>query len=89
MLFYMYIPFPTASISLIIAFLSPPSLLLSIYNITIYFYSYTCVNTYTGPPSKPEGPLDVSDVTANGCKLKWDKPEDDGGLPVDHYEVSM
>lgn len=34
------------------------------------------------------GPLDVSDVKANGCKLKWKKPEDDGGVPVDHYEVS-
>lgn len=42
---------------------------------------------FTGPPSKPEGPLDVSDIKANGCKLKWKKPEDDGGVPVDHYEV--
>jgi hypothetical protein len=31
--------------------------------------------------------LKVSDVTAEGCKLKWDKPEDDGGEPVDHYVV--
>lgn len=38
-------------------------------------------------PSKPKGPLKVSDVTAEGCKLKWDKPEDDGGEPVDHYVV--
>ncbi|KAL0267677.1 UNVERIFIED_CONTAM: hypothetical protein PYX00_009872 [Menopon gallinae] len=38
-------------------------------------------------PSKPKGPLEVSDVTANGCKLKWEKPEDDGGMPVDHYVV--
>ena len=38
-------------------------------------------------PSKPKGPLEVSDVTANGCKLKWDKPEDDGGVPIDHYVI--
>lgn len=41
----------------------------------------------TGKPSKPKGPLKVSDVTAEGCKLKWDKPEDDGGEPVDHYVI--
>lgn len=38
-------------------------------------------------PSKPKGPLEVSDVTAEGCKLKWDKPEDDGGEPVSGYVV--
>lgn len=38
-------------------------------------------------PSRPQGPLKVSDVTKNGCKLKWDKPEDDGGKPVSGYVV--
>lgn len=38
-------------------------------------------------PSKPKGPLKVSDVTKNGAKLKWDKPEDDGGKPVTGYVV--
>lgn len=38
-------------------------------------------------PAKPEGPLAVSDVTAEGCKLKWEKPNDDGGAPIDHYVV--
>lgn len=42
---------------------------------------------FSGKPSKPKGPLKVSDVTAEGCKLKWEKPEDDGGEPVDHYVV--
>ena len=42
---------------------------------------------HTAKPGKPKGPLDVSDVTAKGCKLKWEKPEDDGGEPVDHYVV--
>jgi hypothetical protein len=28
------------------------------------------------PPSKPEGPLEASNVTAEGCKLNW-KPSVD------------
>ncbi|GBN20312.1 Twitchin, partial [Araneus ventricosus] len=43
--------------------------------------------TVLGKPSKPKGPLEVSDVHAEGCKLKWDKPEDDGGQPVKEYVV--
>lgn len=38
-------------------------------------------------PSSPQGPLEVSDVTKTGCKLKWKKPEDDGGLPIKEYEI--
>ncbi|XP_054161595.1 twitchin-like isoform X2 [Oppia nitens] len=38
-------------------------------------------------PSKPKGPLDVSDVHAEGCHLKWDKPEDDGGEPITAYVI--
>ena len=34
------------------------------------------------------GPLEVTDVTANGCHLKWKKPEDDGGEPIDYYQAS-
>jgi predicted phage tail protein len=29
----------------------------------------------------------VSDVTAESAKLAWEKPEDDGGEPIDHYVV--
>lgn len=39
------------------------------------------------PPSKPRGPLDVKDVTKDSCKLKWKKPEDDGGKPISAYQV--
>lgn len=38
--------------------------------------------TVLGKPAKPKGPLAVSDITKNGCKLKWDKPDDDGGCPI-------
>lgn len=44
-----------------------------------------CVSS--AAPSRPGGPLQVSDVTAKGCKLKWNKPEDDGGKPVQSYVV--
>lgn len=31
--------------------------------------------------------MEVSGVTKHGCKLKWKKPEDDGGTPVEYYEI--
>ena len=40
-----------------------------------------------GRPGPPEGPLEVSDVYANGCKLAWNPPKDDGGLPIECYVV--
>jgi len=40
-----------------------------------------------GRPGPPEGPLEVSDVYANGCKLAWKPPKDDGGLPIECYVV--
>ncbi|KAL3252351.1 hypothetical protein MRX96_017670 [Rhipicephalus microplus] len=42
--------------------------------------------TILGKPAKPEGPLEVKDVHKEGCKLKWNKPKDDGGCPLHHYE---
>lgn len=42
---------------------------------------------HAGKPAKPEGPLEVKDVHKEGCKLKWNKPKDDGGCPLRHYEV--
>jgi hypothetical protein len=30
-------------------------------------------------PSRPEGPLQVTDVHKEGCKIAWNKPKDDGG----------
>lgn len=40
-----------------------------------------------GSPGRPGGPLEVSDVTATSAKLKWKKPEDDGGSPIKEYEI--
>jgi len=40
-----------------------------------------------GPPTRPQGPLKVKDVTSSGAKVKWDKPKDDGGKPVTAYVV--
>jgi hypothetical protein len=31
--------------------------------------------------------LEVSDVHKEGCKLKWNKPKDDGGEPIEGYSV--
>ncbi|KAE9421213.1 hypothetical protein Angca_004091, partial [Angiostrongylus cantonensis] len=38
-------------------------------------------------PDAPRGPLDVSNVTKDGCDLSWKEPDDDGGAPVDHYVI--
>lgn len=43
--------------------------------------------TILSAPGKPTGPLKVQDVTKNGCKVKWKKPEDDGGVPVTAYQI--
>lgn len=42
--------------------------------------SVTVRVTVTDKPSKPEGPLDISNVHKNGCKLKWKKPKDTGKI---------
>lgn len=42
---------------------------------------------FVDKPGKPEGPLNISNVHKEGCTLKWKAPEDDGGVPIDHYEV--
>ncbi|XP_050067771.1 twitchin isoform X12 [Anopheles maculipalpis] len=38
-------------------------------------------------PGTPEGPLEASDIHKHGCKLKWKAPLDDGGMPIEGYEI--
>ncbi|KAL3088858.1 hypothetical protein niasHS_009150 [Heterodera schachtii] len=38
-------------------------------------------------PTAPKGPLEVSDVFENQMTLDWKPPEDDGGEPIQYYEV--
>lgn len=38
-------------------------------------------------PSKPEGPLEVTEIYKDRCHLSWKPPKDDGGLPIEHYVV--
>lgn len=40
-----------------------------------------------GKPATPGGPLEITDVTKTSAKLKWKKPEDDGGSPIKEYEI--
>uniref|UniRef100_A0A1I7S352 non-specific serine/threonine protein kinase n=1 Tax=Bursaphelenchus xylophilus TaxID=6326 RepID=A0A1I7S352_BURXY len=49
--------------------------------------SVTVKITVKGRPSKPRGPIKVSDVHADHMNLAWEPPEDDGGEPIDHYEI--
>lgn len=39
------------------------------------------------PPNPPRGPLEVSDVSKNGCKLKWKEPELEGAGKPESYRV--
>ena len=43
--------------------------------------------TVQSRPSQPRGPLEVSDVHKEGCTLKWLPPDDDGGCPLECYEI--
>ncbi|CAL1540886.1 unnamed protein product, partial [Lymnaea stagnalis] len=38
-------------------------------------------------PGEPDGPLDITDVTAESCKLSWKPPKDNGGAEVTGYVV--
>lgn len=36
---------------------------------------------------RPEGPLFPEEIRADHVKLKWKKPKDDGGLPIEGYVI--
>lgn len=38
-------------------------------------------------PAPPQPPLDVTNVTKDGCHLTWRLPLDDGGSPILHYVI--
>merc|ERR1712213_90652 len=40
-----------------------------------------------GPPGPPIGPLVISDVHKEGCKVAWNPPLDDGGSPITGYSI--
>ena len=42
--------------------------------------------TVLDKPSPPEN-LKASDIHATGCTLKWRRPKDDGGCPIEYYQV--
>ncbi|KAL5273793.1 unc-22.2 family protein [Megaselia abdita] len=49
--------------------------------------SVTIQVTVTDKPTAPEGPLQISDIHKNGCHLKWKRPKDDGGTPIEYYQI--
>lgn len=38
-------------------------------------------------PSAPKGPLEVFDIRENGCKIKWKKSDNDGGIEIEQYKI--
>jgi len=53
----------------------------------IFSIIHSCVFICVDRPSPPEGPLDVSNVRKDGCRLTWKIPLDDGGAPILHYVI--
>lgn len=41
----------------------------------------------TDKPTPPNGPLQISDVHKEGCHLKWKRPNDDGGTPIEYFQI--
>uniref|UniRef100_A0A3Q0KKY1 non-specific serine/threonine protein kinase n=1 Tax=Schistosoma mansoni TaxID=6183 RepID=A0A3Q0KKY1_SCHMA len=39
------------------------------------------------PPDAPEGPLEVTDIKGDSCKLTWNPPKNNGGSPITNYIV--
>jgi len=39
------------------------------------------------PPGRPQGPLEVSEIFAESCRITWRHPEDDGGNEIMGYRV--
>ena len=61
-----------------------------LYNCFLFSYDEEWVELVVlGRPARPEGPLEVSNITAEGCKLRWKPPADDGGMPIQEYEIEM
>lgn len=57
--------------------------------INVYHYKlHICILSSTDRPSPPEGPLLVSEITKESCRLTWKLPQDDdGGCPILHYAI--
>jgi hypothetical protein len=43
--------------------------------------------TVIDKPEAPQGPVEVSDIKADGCTLSWSPPKNDGGSPITNYIV--
>ena len=43
--------------------------------------------SFSGKPSRPEGPLVVEEVRETRALCKWNKPKDDGGTDLKGYVV--
>lgn len=61
------------------------------YNVYTVFddnsFKTLCYSFILDKPGPPVGPLEITDVHKEGCTLHWNKPKDDGGLPITGYLV--
>ncbi|XP_033116214.1 twitchin-like [Anneissia japonica] len=49
--------------------------------------SEKCKINVLDKPSPPEVPIEITEITANTCKLAWNPPLDDGGSEISNYIV--
>ena len=45
--------------------------------------------SFSGPPSAPTAPLEISAVTPHSITVEWGAPESDGGAPLEGYKVAV
>lgn len=49
--------------------------------------SYLWLIIFLDRPTKPEGPMKVTDVTKEACTVSWRPPLDNGGCPIEKYII--
>ena len=60
-----------------------------VYTCTSLCHTHTCTHTHTHTaPSAPEG-LSVDGVAATALEISWMPPSDNGGRPIDRYQLSI
>lgn len=53
----------------------------------LYLLIQNSILLFPAVPSKPIGPIEVTDVQRDSISIKWKAPKDDGGSPITGYII--